>query len=240
MPQARAAQSLPVKTLRYAFDVAETGFDPAQINDLYSRIITAHIFDGLYDYDYLARPFKIVPNTADGMPDVSSDFRVWTIRIKPGISFQDDPVFKGKPRELIAADYVYSLKRFFDPRWKAPTYATLADSRIVGMAALREDALKNKRPFDYDTSVEGMRALDRYTIQFRVERPLPRFLQTLATGDLYGALAREVVEAYGDEIPAHPVGTGPFRLADWRRSSKIVLERNPTYRARGLRRGTGR
>ena len=74
LPQARAAQSPPVKTLRYAFDVAETGFDPAQINDLYSRIITAHIFDGLYDYDYLARPFKIVPNTADGMPDVSSDF----------------------------------------------------------------------------------------------------------------------------------------------------------------------
>ena len=231
LSQARAAQSPPAKTLRYAFEVAETGFDPAQINDLYSRIITGHIFDGLYDYDYLARPFKIVANTADGMPDVSPDFRVWTIRIKPGIFFQDDPVFKGKPRELIAADYVYSLKRFFDPRCKAPTYATLADLRIVGMAALREAALKSKRPFDYDTSVEGMRALDRYTIQFRVERPLPRLLQTLATGDLYGALAREVVEAYGDDIASHPVGTGPFRLADWRRSSKIVLDRNPTYRA---------
>ena len=218
------------KVLRYAFEVSETGFDPAQINDLYSRIITGHLFDGLYDYDYLARPFKIVPNAADGMPEVSSDFRVWTVRIKPGTFFQDDPAFKRKPRELVAADYVYSLKRFFDPRWKSPTYATLAESRIVGMAALRDDALKSKRPFDYDTPVEGMRALDRYTLQFRMERPLPRFLQTLATGDLYGALAREVVEAYGDDIPAHPVGTGPFRLADWRRSSKIVLERNPTYR----------
>jgi ABC-type transport system substrate-binding protein len=224
-----AAPSGP-KTLRYAFDVSETGFDPAQINDLYSRIVTGHIFDGLYDYDYLARPFRIVPNTADGMPEVSDDFRVWTIRIKPGILFQDDPVFKGKPRELVAADYVYSLKRFFDPRWKAPTYATLADSRILGLVALRQDALKSKRPFDYDTPVEGMRALDRYTIQFRVERPLPRFLQVLASGDLYGAVAREVVDAYGDATPSHPIGTGPFRLADWRRSSKIVLERNPTYR----------
>ena len=175
------------------------------------------------------------------MPDVSSDFRVWTIRIKPGIFFHDDPVFKGKPRELIAADYVYSLKRFFDPRWKAPTYATLADSRIVGMVALRENALKNKRPFDYDAPVEGMRALDRYTIQFRLSNVrCPRFLQTLATGDLYGALAREVVEAYGDDIASHPVGTGPFLLADWRRSSKIVLDRNPGLPRCGLRRGTGR
>jgi ABC-type transport system substrate-binding protein len=164
------------------------------------------------------------------MPEVSEDFRVWTVRLKRGIVFQDDPAFKGRPRELVAEDYVYAFKRFFDPRWKAPTYATLAETRLLGMAALREQALKSRRPFDYDTPVEGLRALDRYTIQFRVERPLPRFLQTLAGGDLYGAVAREVVEAYGDAIPGHPVGTGPFRLAEWRRSSKIVLERNPTYR----------
>jgi ABC-type transport system substrate-binding protein len=227
---ARAADAAAPKTLRYSFEVSETGFDPAQINDLYSRIVTAHIFDGLYDYDYLARPFRIVPNTAAGMPEVSDDFRDWTVRIQPGIAFQDDPVFKGRRRELVAEDYVYAFKRFFDPRWKAPTYATLADARIVGMAALREDALKGKRPFDYDTPVEGLRALDRYTVRFRLEQPRPRFLETLAGGDLYGAVAREVVEAYADAIHAHPVGTGPFRLAEWRRSSKIVLERNPTYR----------
>jgi ABC-type transport system substrate-binding protein len=45
-----------------------------------------------------------------------------------------------------------------------------------------------------------------------------------------GAVAREVVEAYGDAIVEHPVGTGPFRVVQWRRSSRIVLERNPDYR----------
>jgi len=227
--QPQGAATSP-KVLRYAFEVAETGFDPAQISDLYSRIITGHIFDALYRYDYLARPFRIVPDTADGMPEISADFRTWTVRVRPGIYFQDDPVFKGKPRELTAHDYVYTLKRFFDPRTKAPTYPTLAEIRMLGMAALRDAALKSKQPFDYEAEVEGLRALDRYTIQFRFERPVPRFLQTIAGGDLYGAVAREVVEAYGDTIPAHPVGTGPFRLAEWRRSSKIVLERNPTYR----------
>src|SRR4029453_13121543 len=225
-----AAQPSAEKVLRYAFEVSETGFDPAHINDLYSRIVIGHVYYGLYDYDYLARPYRIIPNAAEAMPEVSDNYRVWTVRLKRGIVFQDDPVFKGRPRELVAEDYVYSLKRFFDPRWKAPTYATLAELKMIGMAALREQALKNKRPFDYDTPVEGLRTLDRYTIQFRVERPLPRLIQTLASGDLYGAVCREVVEAYGDDIAAHPIGTGPFRLADWRRSSKIFLVRNPTYR----------
>jgi ABC-type transport system substrate-binding protein len=218
------------KVLRYAFPIAETGFDPAQLSDLYSRIVTAHIFDGLYTYDHLARPFKIKPNTAAAMPEVSPDFRTWTIRLRPGIYFADDPAFKGGKRELTAADYAYSLKRFADPRWKAPAWASIAELKILGLNELREAALKNKQPFDYDREVEGLRVPDRYTLQFKFAEPVPRFLQTIAGGDLYGAVAREVVEAYGDQIHAHPVGTGPFRLADWRRSSKIVLERNPNYR----------
>ena len=218
------------KVLRYAFRIAETGFDPAQINDIYSRTVTGHIFDGLYRYDYLARPFKIEPNTADGMPEVSEDFRTWTVRIKPGIYFDNDPVFKGVKRELIAADYVYSLKRFFDPRWKSPVFGSFNELKILGIDALREAAIKGKSPFDYDVPVEGVRVLDRYTIQFKFAEPLPRYLLTLTSGDLYGAVAREVVEAYGDQIMSKPVGTGPFRLADWRRSSRIGLERNPNYR----------
>ncbi len=170
------------------------------------------------------------------MPQVSADFRVWTIKLRPGIYFQDDPAFKDQRRELTAQDYVYSFKRYFDPRWKSPNYASLSEQKIAGMAALREEALKSKKPFDYDREVEGMRALDRYTLQFKLEEPRPRLLHVLAGGDLFGAVAREVVEAYGDAIPAHPVGTGPFRLAEWRRSSKIVLERSSTYRENVLRR----
>lgn len=215
--------------LRYQFEVAESGFDPVQLSDLYSRTVTANIFDNLYRYDHLARPFKIKPNTAAGMPEHSDDFRTWTVRIRPGIYFQDDPAFGGKPRELTAHDYVYSWKRFFDPRWKAPAFASLNELQLLGMSALREAALKGKA-FDYDAEVEGLRALDRYTIRFRLARSEPRLVQTLTGGDLYGAVAREVIEAYGDQISAHPVGTGPYRLTEWRRSSRIVLERNPTYR----------
>ena len=192
--------------------------------------MTAHIFDGLYRYDMLARPYKIEPNTANGMPDVSEDFRTWTVRVKPGIYFDNDPAFKGVKRELVGADYVYAMKRFFDPRRKSPVYPSLKELQILGIDALREAAVKGKQSFDYDTPIEGMRALDRYTIQFKFAEPLPRFLQEITSGDLLGAVAREVVEAYGDQIAAHPVGTGPFRVADWRRSSRIIVERNPNYR----------
>ena len=225
-PTAKAGQ----KVLRYVFPVAETGFDPARIVDLYSRIVTAHIFESLYTYDHLARPVKIRPAIAEGMPQHSEDFRTWTVKIRPGIFFADDPAFGGKPREVTAQDFVYALKRFADPANKSPVVAGVLDQKYIGLAALRERALKEKKPFDYDTEIEGVRALDRYTIQYRLEEPRPRFGDSLASHDLLGAVAREVVEKYGDAIPAHPVGTGPFRLVQWRRSSLIVLERNPNYR----------
>jgi len=218
--------------LRVAFPVAETGFDPARIVDLYSRTVTPHIFEALYEYDPLARPVKIKPLTATALPEVSDDFRTWTIRIQPGIFFADDPAFGGKPRELVAQDYVYAIKRFADPATKSPVVAGVLEVGYTGLAALRDEALKQKKPFDYGREIEGLQALDRHTLRIRLDAPRPRLIETLATGDLFGAVAREVVEKYGDDIPAHPVGTGPFRLAQWRRSSLIVLERSPGYRER--------
>ena len=226
-----AAQSKP-RVLRYAFQVAETGFDPAQISDTYSRTVTAHLFEALYAFDHLARPARLVPLTAEDHPLVENEYRRWTVKIRPGTYFVDDPAFKGEKRELVAADVVYSFKRFADPAVKSPFWASIDDLKFLGLAELRQQSLKSKQPFNYDTPIEGLRALDRYTVQFNLEEPRPRFQDTLAVSDLYGSVAREVVEFYKDKIAEHLVGTGPFRLASWRRSSRIVLARNPNYRQR--------
>ena len=218
------------KVLRYAFQVAETGFDPAQIIDLYSRIVTAHIFDSLLTYDYLARPFKLVPLAAAAMPEVSEDFRTFTFRVRPGIFFADDPAFKGQRRELVAEDFVYGMKRIYDPKLKSPSQSTLENEGIIGLQELYDEALKTKKPFDYDRKVAGLQVLDRYTLRVRLRESRPRHLYTWAARDILAATAREVVDAYGDRIMDHPVGTGPFRLGEWRRSSRIELVRNPTYR----------
>src|SRR5436309_12213735 len=107
------------KTLRVAFVIAETGFDPAAASDLYSNYVNREIYDPLYRYDFLARPYKVIPNTAAAMPEISGDGKTWTIRMKSGIYFADDPVFKGARRELTAADYVYAWKRLLDPRTRS-------------------------------------------------------------------------------------------------------------------------
>ncbi len=227
---AAAADGAP-RVLRYAFPIAETGFDPAQISDLYSRTVMAGIIETPLAFDFLARPFKLKPNTAAEMPQISADFRTFTFRLKPGIYFADDPAFKGRKRELVAEDYVYSLKRHYDPRWNSPNLYRLEAAKILGLSELRRQVLKDKKPFPYEQEVEGLRALDRYTFQVRLAEPSPRFHQDVMTdAGNFGAVAREVVEAYGEKIMEHPVGTGPFRLAEWRRSSRIVLERNPGYR----------
>jgi len=230
-PAAPAAAASAPKVLRYAFRIAETGFDPAQVSDLYSRTITAGIFESLLTFDYLARPFRMKPLTAAAMPEISPDFTRFTFRIRPGIHFADDPAFRGRPRELTAEDYVYAIKRHYDPKWKSPNLYLLENAKLVGLGALRQRALAGA-PFDYDTPVEGLRALDRYTLQIQLAEPSPRFHQQILTdSSAFGAVAREVVEFYGDKIMEHPVGTGPFKLGEWRRSSRIVLDRNPGYRA---------
>jgi ABC-type transport system substrate-binding protein len=217
------------RTFRWAFNAAETGFDPAQISDLYSNYVVSNIIESPLQYDFLARPAELRPRTSAAMPEVSSDFRTFTVRLRPGIFFQDDPAFKGQKRELTAQDHVYSTKRIYDPRWKSPLYSSLANSKLLGLDELRKQAQATGK-FDYSREVEGLRALDRYTLQIRLAEPEPRFIHNLADCRVFGAVAREVVEMYGDDIMAHPVGTGPFVLAQWKRSSFIALERNPTYR----------
>ena len=224
-----ASPAAAEKVLRYAFEVAETGFDPAQINDLYSSNIIAHIFDPPYRLEYLARPYRVRPNTAVAPPEVSPDGKVWTIRIRPGIYFAEDSVFKGKKRELTAQDYVYSLKRHWDPKNKSQQLY-LVEKRVLGMDAIRKAAVAGSK-FDYDREVEGLKVIDRYTYRITLNEPWPNLIYQLASNcNLMCAVAREVIEAYPDRTMEHPVGTGPYRLAEWRRSSRIVLERNPGFR----------
>jgi ABC-type transport system substrate-binding protein len=220
----------PPKVLRYAMRTAETSFDPAAVQDVFSRIILGHVFEGLYGYDPLARPPSIRPHLAAAMPEVADDWRRYTIRIRPGIRFADDPAFGGRPRELVAQDFVYTFERFADPALRSPAWPAVELAGIVGLAEARQRAIDTGKPFDYDAPVAGLRALDRYTLRIELAAPQPRLIELLASGEVYGAVAREVVERYGRDIGAHPVGTGPFRLVQWRRASLIVLERNPGYR----------
>ncbi|MBA4342363.1 MAG: bicyclomycin resistance protein [Methylibium sp.] len=227
---AQADGSRSKKILRTAFNTGEVGFDPPQVSDQTSVIINAHIFEPPLTYDCLARPAMLRPQTAAALPEISDEARRFVFTLRPGIFFSEDPAFKGRPRELVAQDYVYSIKRFFDPRLKTEHLYQFENAQILGMTALRQRALKAKTGLDYDSPVEGLRALDRYRFEVRLAQSDPRFIHVFANAGLTGAVAREVVEAYGADLMAHPVGTGPFRLKSWRRGSLTVLEKNPGFR----------
>jgi ABC-type transport system substrate-binding protein len=221
------AYAAPEKVLRVAFLVAETNFDPAFTSDLYSNNIIEEIFEAPLTYDFLARPAKLKPQTLEAMPEITDGGRTYTLRLKKGLYFSDDPAFGGKKRELTAADYEYAFKRLIDPKVASPNL-WLIEGRVAGVEEAAARA-KQAGKFDYDAKVAGLEVVDRYTLRVRLKKVDYNFLYILAMQNI-GAQAREVVERYGDEIGAHPVGTGPFRLGFWKRSSKIVLERNPNFR----------
>jgi ABC-type transport system substrate-binding protein len=226
--QGTAKWADPAKVLRVAIPIAETGFDPQAAQDLYSATIMSAIFDPLYEYDYLARPNRIVPRTAEALPEISADGLTWKIRIRKGIYFANDPAFKGVKRELTAHDYVYSLKRLVDPKMRSPNVFILRGK----LAGLSEAVAKAGAKLDYNAEIEGLRALDRYTLQLKFADTDYTFLPAL-TATQTAAVAREVIDAYGDAsgwVMANPVGTGAFQLKEWRRGQKIVLDANPNYR----------
>jgi ABC-type transport system substrate-binding protein len=227
IPGARAALDAKRKVLRVAFRTAETGFDPQRIFDRYSVGVCENLFETLVTYDYLARPAKLVPLVAESVPPPEEGGTRYTFRIKPGIYFQDDPVFKGRRRELVATDVEYAIKRFRDPANRSP-YEWLFQDNILGLDALTERA-KREGKFDYDAKIQGIEVHGNHLVSFKLKEPNFNFLYFMAMPNVV-PVAREAIEAYGEDTMGHPVGTGPYVLREWVRRSKIVLDRNPAYR----------
>jgi hypothetical protein len=194
------------KVIRIAFPIDVSGLDPAATQETYAVAIEARIFDALYVWDYLARPYRFVPSIAVGMPEISADGRVWTIRIRQGIYFADDPAFDGKKRELIAADFVYAWKRLLDPRVRSPNLELL-DGKLVASA---KRSRRQKRPDGSTTAklqVRAPRSLHAATRTHQSRLHLLRFLGQRG----FAAAAREVIEKHADasgRVMNNPVGTG--------------------------------
>ena len=201
--------------------------DPARINSILVANVLENIMEPMLQYDYLARPLQLVPNTLASMPEVSEGGRIYLCRLKRGVKFAPDAAFKGKPRELTAADYAYSIRRLFNPKYRSSQFF-LVDGKIAGADALRKAALNGAR-FDDDTPIAGLQVLDRYTLRITLNEPDLNFLHVLAQQNL-AAVAREAVEFYGDDVGAHPVGTGPFQVVSASEGSRLALVANPNFR----------
>jgi oligopeptide transport system substrate-binding protein len=203
--------------------------DPMDVRDTVGTCVASDIFDTLYDYHYLKRPYEIVPMLAAGMPTISDGGKCYTIPIRNDVYFHDDICFPdGKGRLLKAQDVVYSWKRIADIKTRSVSWWIL-DRRIIGLDAFREYTKTCKRDqVDYDRPVDGLQALDDHTLQVKLNSPWPQFIYWMAY-IATAPVAREAVEYYGPEIGFHPVGTGAFKVDRWLSGAYVEASRHPRY-----------
>ena len=219
--------------IRYRMITKVQTMDAGNARGIYSLWVLGHICETLYAYDYLQRPYTAVPVLAQALPELSEDMLTYTIKIKQGVYYQDDPCFpEGKGRELKAADFVYGLKRMANIRYPNQNWTNIKE-RFVGLDDFRDYTRQFKKELDVDYSreVEGVKAMDDYTLQLKVLKPWPQIIDVLLTDTMASPMPHEAVEYYGPDIIYHPVGTGPYQLETWQRGVYIELGRNENWRS---------
>jgi ABC-type transport system substrate-binding protein len=208
-----------------------TGFDVGDIGDEPTARVAGQIFECFYQYHYLKRPYELIPQLAEGMPEVSKDGLTYTIKIKKGVYFQDDKCFPGgKGRELKAGDFIFAWKRIANIKCISKNW-WIFDGKIVGLDEFREytKSCRKIEEVDYARKVEGLQSPDDYTLVIKLKKPWPQIIYLLAHLPT-APIAKEAVDYYGRDIISHPVGTGPYKMDVWHRGSYIKMSRNPSFR----------
>jgi oligopeptide transport system substrate-binding protein len=180
--------------------------DPARITDHYAVAIANQIFDSLVEFD---AHLNVLPALAQSW-SASRDGLTWTFNLRQGVFFHNG-------REVVAEDVVYSLSRLLDPAVGSPRSWFL--DKIKGASDFQSGATKH---------LEGIQAVDRYTVKFVLSEPFAPFISTLGLPHM-SVIPREEVERRGAGFASAPVGTGAFRFVRWERGQEIILEANERY-----------
>ena len=229
---------LSVTTLRifsgttfYTESLRITGFDPVDTLDVATSKAVSRIYEGLLQFSYLERPYKLVPSLAVDLPVVSDNGLTYTFKLRDNIYFQDDICFdSGKGRKVTAKDFVYSIKRLADFQNGSSGWMFIK-GKISGL-----DEFYDKSTFegetDYSIDVLGLKALDDFTLQITLKKEYPQFLWFLAM-PYVGVVPEEAVTFYKAKFKEHPVGTGPYVLKKWRRNFMTEFVINSKWRETG-------
>lgn len=209
------------------------GFDPANAADEATIRAVGLVYEGLLQYAYWERPYRVEPLLAAAMPEVSADGLVWRFTLRKGIFFSDDPCFVatgGQGRELVAQDVVYSILRIADTKVGSGGFWVFR-GKIAGLDEFRE-ATRGEGPSDYGREIEGLRILGPQELEIRLTQPYPQLLWVLAMPYAF-VVPREAVDFYGRDFVNHPVGTGPYVLAAAQQNYRYEYRANPKWKETG-------
>ncbi|MCS6967020.1 MAG: ABC transporter substrate-binding protein [Cytophagales bacterium] len=202
----------------------KTLFPPA-IVDVYSYRVASQIYEGLFKFDQVT--MEVIQSLVQSY-EVDPTQTIYTFKLKPNVYFHDDPAFpNGKGREFTAEDVKFCFTQICTQIPENQSFH-LFDGILKGAREYYQASAGGKKP---SFEVEGIKVIDKYTVQLILERPYSLLLSNLARS---GALIypREAYEKYGSEMKFKAVGTGPFVLANIDENNSITLKRNPNYHRR--------
>ncbi len=208
-------------------DLSVSSLDPVQAASMAAGRPVLLVYETLLQYDYAARPYRLIPYVAAEMPALSEDGRTLTVTLRDDVWFGPDACFQTPDgrRKLVAADVVFSWKRLADAKLTSSGF-WIFDGLIEGFHAFYEASRDVTTPTDYTREIAGLQAVDDRTLVIRLTRPAPDFLWRLAM-TFSAIVPHEAVACYGERFGQHEAGSGPFRLASWRRGHRMRLERRP-------------
>lgn len=217
------------KIFQYLRTSAHKSLDPMKQFDSASAELIDNVYSKLLQYDYLARPYKLVPDLLETMPVKQKDGLTYHLTLKKGVKFIDDPAFKdGKGKEVTADDVIYTLKRFADINVNIKSYM-LIQGFVAGMDEFRAETKKLGKAVDYSKlEIAGVKKVDKYTVSIKFTRDNPLAFYPFAFSGM-SIVAKEAVDKYKEDFAKHPVGTGPFYIKKYSRRGKMILAKNPNY-----------
>ena len=230
------ADGTPWQVSHGAMPDTPRNLDPQVNYEAMGGIVISQVCESLLQYSlFKTAPFELEPALASALPThtVNPDgTETYRFTLKRGILFHDDPCFPGgKGRELKAADFVYTFQRIADPKVECPAFSIL-QQYVAGLSEAYEEA-KTKGSFDYSKPTGALTVIDDYTFDLNLKRAYPQILFWMAE-NFTSPTPREAVEYYDgkngrDQFRFHPVGTGPFKIAELVPNRIIRLVRNENY-----------
>lgn len=214
------------KTLRIALTSEVSTMDPVNSYDNVSGSVIYNVYEQLYEYHYLNRPYELKPLLAESMPKIENQGKRYVIKLKKNIRYHDHPAFQGKVRTVKADDFITEIKRLsFTPLNSTGWW--IIDGVITGINEFKKNVGNDFQKLK-STSIAGVSAPDDFTLIIDLTQPSPQFIYKLAMSFM-SPVPMEVVEFEKNDLGARPVGTGPFSITKIDPAKEIVLTRNVNY-----------
>jgi oligopeptide transport system substrate-binding protein len=197
------------KVLSMALTSEVSTLDPVSSYDTVSGAVIYNIYEQLYDYHYLNRPYELKPLLADGMPTIENKGQRYVIKIKKNIRYHDHPAFKGQVRMVKAQDFITQFKRLSFNPLKSPGWWVI-DGAVVGVNEFKKVVGDDFEKFK-STEISGIKAPDDHTLVIYLTEPSPQFIYKLSMS-FVSPIPLEVIEYSKNDLSHAPIGTGPFYL----------------------------